>query len=255
MEIRCVTTAFAEIREPILAHHRELSSPIESFLEEHIMGSTHYRIEIGGAVAGFASVYDGFLLTQFAMDGPLRRFGQAAFREVRRLESVRAAYVPTSDGYFLAHALDDYRTLANQAYFFVLGDRVPQASTPSGFALDLATFSDVPAIEAATGDFFDKLERRIVAGEIFLTRRNEETVGYGIFEPSQLSDAASVGMFTLEPFRGQGVGTATIRMLIAKMHERGRRPVAGCWYYNHASKRTLEKAGLVSPTRLFKIGF
>jgi GNAT superfamily N-acetyltransferase len=255
MEIRCVPTDFADIRDAVLARHRELPSPIESFLEEHIMQSRHYRIEIAGAPAGFASIHDGYLLTQFALSGPLRRYSQAAFREVRRLESVRAAYVPTSDGFFLAHALDDHRTLANQAYFFVLGDRVPQARTPSGYALAPATRSDIPSIEAATGDFFDELERRIVAEEIFLTRRDEETVGYGIFEPSQLTDAASVGMFTLESFRGQGVGTSTIRMLIGMMHERGRRPVAGCWYYNHASKRTLEKAGLVSPTRLLNISF
>ncbi len=255
MEIRCVPADFAEIQEAVLAHHRELPSPIESFLEEHIMRSRHYQIEIDGSAAGFASIFDGNRLTQFAMNGPLRRYGQAAFREVRRLETVRAAYVPTNDGFFLAHALDDYRTLANQAYFFVLGDRVPRSTSLSGFTLDPATHSDIPAIEASTGDFFSELERRIDAGEIFVTRRDNEPVGYGIFEPSQLTDAASVGMFTLEPFRGQGVGTATIEMLIATVHQRGHRPVAGCWYYNHASKRTLEKAGLVSPTRLLNISF
>jgi GNAT superfamily N-acetyltransferase len=255
MEIRCVPTAFEGIRDAVLAHHAELPSPIEAFLEEHIMGSTHYRIEIGGEAVGFASIFDGSLMTQFTMGGPLRRYGQAAFREVRRLEFVRAAYVPTSDGFFLAHALDGYRTLANQAYFFVLGDIAPRHVAPPDYSLVPATRSDIPTIQADTGDFFTDLDRRIDAGEILLTRRADETVGYGIFELSQLTDAASVGMFTLDRYRHQGVGTATVRMLIAMMHERGRRPVAGCWYYNHASKRTLENAGLVSPTRLLKIGF
>ena len=255
MEIRCVPTEFEGIREAVLDHHAEMPSPIESFLEDHIMGSTHYRIEIGGVAAGFASVFDGYLLTQFALGGPLRRYGQAAFQEVRRLESVRAAYVPTSDGFFIAHALDDYRTLANQAYFFVLGDREPRPSDLSGYALVPATQANIPTIVAETGDFFANIERHIAAGALFLTQRHDETVAYGIFELSQLSDAASVGMFTREPFRHQGAGTATIRLLIAMMHERGRRPVAGCWYYNHASKRTLEAAGLISPTRLLNVGF
>lgn len=255
MEIRCVQTEFEGIRDAVLAHHAELPSPIEAFLEEHIMGSIHYAIEIDGEKAGFASIFDGYLLTQFAMYGPLRRHGQDAFRAVRRLESVRAAYVPTSDGVFLAHALDDYRSLANQAYFFVLGNTAPRLDAPPEYTLVPATRPDIPAIQSDTGDFFTDLERRLDAGEIFLTRRNDETVGYGIYELSQLTDAASVGMFTLEPYRHQGVGSATISMLIAVMHQRGRRPVAGCWYYNHASKRTLERAGLVSPTRLLNIGF
>jgi hypothetical protein len=34
--------------------------------------------------------------------------------------------------------------------------------------------------------------------------------------------------------------------------QQGRRPIAGCWYYNHLSKKTLEKAGLFSQTRLLK---
>ncbi len=30
---------------------------------------------------------------------------------------------------------------------------------------------------------------------------------------------------------------------------------AGCWYYNHRSKQTLERAGLYSPTRLLRISY
>ena len=28
--------------------------------------------------------------------------------------------------------------------------------------------------------------------------------------------------------------------------------IAGCWYYNHTSKKTLEKAGMLTQTRLLK---
>jgi GNAT superfamily N-acetyltransferase len=81
-------------------------------------------------------------------------------------------------------------------------------------------------------------------------------VGFGVLVPSTLQDAvASIGMFTIAAFRGQGVGMATISLLMDECHKRGIRPVAGCWYFNHGSKRTLERAGMVSRTRLLKIDF
>ena len=58
-------------------------------------------------------------------------------------------------------------------------------------------------------------------------------------------------MFTIEPFRNTGVGTTTIALLMAECSRRGLRPVAGCWYYNHGSKRTLERAA-VTQTRLLR---
>jgi RimJ/RimL family protein N-acetyltransferase len=62
-------------------------------------------------------------------------------------------------------------------------------------------------------------------------------------------------MYTIERFRREGVGTATITLLIDECRRRGLRPVAGCWYYNHRSKRTLERAGMFTATRLLKVGY
>jgi hypothetical protein len=47
----------------------------------------------------------------------------------------------------------------------------------------------------------------------------------------------------------------TIAMLIEECRRRSLRPVAGCWYYNHRSRRTLQRAGMYSPTRLLKIDY
>ena len=87
-----------------------------------------------------------------------------------------------------------------------------------------------------SGDFFEHLERHIAAGELFVTLRDEEPVGFGILVKSMLyEDVASIGMYTIERLRRVGVGTATIAMLIAECRRRSLRPVAGCWYYNHRS--------------------
>ncbi|MFN8540183.1 MAG: hypothetical protein U0232_22225 [Thermomicrobiales bacterium] len=66
---------------------------------------------------------------------------------------------------------------------------------------------------------------------------------------------ASIGMFVIERFRREGAGTATILCCKEECRRRGFRPIAGCWYYNHRSKRTLEQAGMFAGTRLLKVEF
>ena len=47
------------------------------------------------------------------------------------------------------------------------------------------------------GDFFDPIGQRIAAGDLFLTLRRRESVGFGLLERSALyEDVASVGMYT-----------------------------------------------------------
>jgi GNAT superfamily N-acetyltransferase len=246
---------FGEIKPAVRRHLAGLPSAIESFLEEHILASTHYRIDIQGETAGFASIHGGQLITQFALDELYRHLGQQIFARVRRLEQVQSAFVPTCDEFYLSHALDDYRQLAKQAYYFTLSQS-RTLSMPPGFALRPAEQEDVALLRQESGDFFEPVEQRLGRNELFVSLRHDEPVGFGIREVSTLYDnVASIGMFTIERFRRQGVGTATIALLIDECRSRGRRPVAGCWYYNHRSKQTLEKAGMYSATRLLKVEY
>jgi RimJ/RimL family protein N-acetyltransferase len=256
MDVRFVPAAFSDIAPFVRGHHAVLPSPVDAFLEDHIINSRHYQIEVAGEMAGVASIHGQSLITQFAMVGPHRRYGQDAFRELRRLEKVSAAFVPTNDAFYLSHALDDYRQLRKQAFFFVHGRVAPETTPQERYALTPATAADAASIRQEAGEFFSHLDEEIAAGQIFITRRHDEPVGYGVLVRATLyDDVASIGMFTREAFRNQGVGTATIELLVAECVTRNLRPVAGCSYYNHASKRTLERAGMVSPTRLLKIAF
>jgi GNAT superfamily N-acetyltransferase len=253
LDPRFEAATFAEIEEAVRRHLAALPSAIDSFLEDHILASSYYRITADGEPAGFASIHGGSLITQFALAEPYRRHGQQIFLRLRRLEQVTSAFVPTCDEFYLAHALDDYRQLAKQAYFFAEG---PDRPSPGSASLHLATSEDVALIREESGDFFQVIDEGITAGTLFVTERDGQPVGFGVLETSRLyPDIASIGMFTIERFRSQGVGTATIALLRAECHRRGIRPVAGCWYYNHASKRTLERAGMYSPTRLLRMEY
>jgi GNAT superfamily N-acetyltransferase len=256
METHFAPVVFAEIGEATRRHLGALPSAIDSFLEDHILASNHYRIVVAGETAGFASIYEERLITQFALAELYRRCGQALFGELRRMEQVRSAFVPTCDEFFLAHALDDYRQLAKQAYFFAAPSDVGEAAASDRYSMRPAAIDDANFVRQESGDFFEHLERHIAAGELFVTLRDEEPVGFGILVKSMLyEDVASIGMYTIERLRRVGVGTATIAMLIAECRRRSLRPVAGCWYYNHRSRQTLQRAGMYSPTRLLKVDY
>jgi GNAT superfamily N-acetyltransferase len=254
MKIQFTPVAFGAVADAVRAHLAALPSPVDSFIEQHILASRHYRIALDDAAAGFCSVHGESLITQFALDAPHRRHGQAAFQLARRLESVQAAFAPTCDEFFLSHAIDDCRQIDRQAYLF---QALPGAYPPTPeIQVRAAGPEDLPAIRAGSGSFFDPVEANVGEGDLYIAERAGGYVGFGIIDRSELyADVASVGMYTLEAARRTGVGTATIRALIAECRRAGLRPVAGCWHYNHRSKQTLEAAGMFSASRLLRISY
>ncbi len=253
--LRFIPIPFDQIEHEVMAHLASLPPVTDSFHEEHVISANHYQIIVDDSVAGFASIHKESAITQFTLSEPYRHLGQPVFARLRRHEHVQSALVPTNDQFFLAHALDDYRQLAKQACFFALAStRV--LPIPSGNTIRLAVVSDLDLIRKETGDFFETPEQHVAKGEISIVERDCEVAGFGVMEMSRLyQKTASIGMFTVERFRNHGVGATTIALLIGECQQRGVRPVAGCWYYNHSSKRTLEKAGMYSPTRYLKVEY
>ena len=256
MEPRFEAATLAAIADQVHDHLATLPAAIDSFLEDQILASNHYRVVLDGEPAGFASVHGEGLITQFALDDRFRVHGQRVFRAARRLEQVREALVPACDNFFLSHALDEYRTLAMQAHFFATAPSRRTRPAPERGTLRLALPSDRDEIRDGSGDFFGDIDRFIAQESLFLLVRDGTVAGYGLMEVSSLQDGvASIGMFTREEFRRQGVGSATISLLMEVCDRRGVRPIAGCWYYNHNSRRTLERAGMYPATRLLRVGF
>lgn len=256
MPVRFARVAISDLHDEISQHLDSLPGPIDSFLEDHVRDSKHYVISVLGTRVGFASIHAGTLITQFSLEPGYQRFGQAAFQGLRKLENVGAAFVPTCDEFYLSHAIDDYRQLAKQAYFFEARSSTSIAAESHQCSLRRATGADEDVIRARSGELFGDVGKRLERGELFLTDRAGTCVGFGVMVKSEFQrGVASVGMFTLEPFRCTGVGAATIALLIEECSRLGMRPVAGCWYYNHSSKRTLERAGMITKTRLLRVEY
>jgi GNAT superfamily N-acetyltransferase len=241
-----------EIQDLIQDYVSLLQSPFDAFLEEHILNSTFYLIEINGETVGYYAIFNEDLLTQFYLKKSMYSKSQEVFTQVLDTHPISSIFVTTSDEFCLSTVLDQDFKQTKQAYFFqdsqipVLEEKLFQ----SGF-LRKAEQSDVERIIAISQDFFDRLDERIEDGEIFVFMKENHLLGVGIIEKSKMQQGyASVGMFVNEEFRKQGIGRTIIYHLKEWCYQNQLKPICGCWYYNTHSKLTLESAGMVSKTRL-----
>lgn len=245
-----------EAIENIKQHLNSLPSAIDTFLEGYILGSAHYEIELDGKKAGFTAIHQEKLISQFFLASEYRRYGQKVFTAIKSLEKVQAAFVSTCDEFFLSHVLDEYQHIGKQAYFFAAPSNIPDTSELS-YVLRSAIESDTAYISSAH-IFGDEhmVQSKVANQELYITLSGEDVVGCGIIEKSKLLESkANIGMFVSEKHRQKGIGTATLKLLIAECQKQSLSPIAGCAYSNHLSKKTLERSGMFTQTRLLKVEF
>ncbi len=245
----------SEIQYLIEEYIQGLSAPFDSFLEEHILASTFYKILEGSRIVGYYAIHNNGLLTQFYISRPYQMSSQRMFSHVLESNSVNALFVPTCDELFMSLAIDKDFTINKQAYFFQDNQSgIVESNLSNDESFRAANLEDLQQIQQICGDFLDQYERRIAHGELFTYYRDSVLLGIGVVGNSKMiKGIASIGMFTNEGYRKQGIGRVIILLLRKWCDEQGIKPVSGCWYYNEASKRTLESAGMVTKTRLLNI--
>lgn len=252
--IKCT---FSEIQEFVNEYQVLLSSPMDSFLEDHVIESEHFLITIDENKIGYFSIHNKTLLTQFYINKDHRYLSQEIFFKVKKMQNICYAFASTGDEFFLSHALDDYKSIEKQAYFFKdSGVLIEKEKIDNSLSIKVAEICDTDEILKESGDFFDNVNESILNEEIYIIRKENDIVGFGIIEKGIIMKGyASIGMYTVERFRQNGIGRNILLLLKEIVYNNNMKPLAGCWYYNHNSKKTLESAGMYSDTRLLKIGY
>ena len=244
-----------DVQHLIQEYIHTLSSPFDSFLEEHILKSTFYVILDDLEKVGYYAIHNNQLLTQFFIRRSYQKHAQELFNQVINNHSVKSIFVPTCDELFISLALDKEFTFTKQAYFFQ--DSQVNISENDSLKTDifgLAMLDQLLQIQQMCGDFLDRYEERIEKDELFTYYRGPLLLGIGVLEKSKMLDGfASIGMYTNETYRKQGIGRNIILKLKTWCYDHELKPICGCWYYNESSKKTLESAGMVTRTRLLNI--
>ncbi len=246
------------IRESVQRYYAEHNILADAFWEDHVRKSNFYRMEQGGAVIGWFAVYAESILTLFWVCPEYADAAQELFFRARKYESVREAFVPTGDEFFLGLAMDYYTAVEKQAYFFRYTQREARDTIPNIVFTPADLVKDAESLNRAEGFFDDDLKniRSGVAETLFLAKQNGTFVGFGVAEYAAiLPGFASIGMYVLREHRQKGIACGILTALQDMVKTRGLTPISGCWYYNHNSKKSLESAGAYAASRLLRFHF
>ena len=144
------------------------SSPIDSFLEEHLLESVFWRIVREGSEIGSCAIHNGLLLTQFHIVGGARRYSQALFDDTLNHYKLTAALIPTCDEFFLSHALDRQVGIKKQAFFFIDNEGM-QSALDFRVKYRQAVPADIPSLSDISNSIIDDPRESIPVSYTHLT--------------------------------------------------------------------------------------
>jgi GNAT superfamily N-acetyltransferase len=249
------------VAEDVAGYVRRNAVLVESYWEEHMLTANHYRFVRDGHAIGSFAIHGGSALWFFCVAPEAAARAQELFARAKRYEQVTHAMVPAGDAFFLGHALDCSARIEKQAYFSLYTNAPPP---PGAHRVVLRRVDpDGEADRAALarcGDFFAQELPQLRAGakhlRVDVAEQEGAPVGFGVVERGRiLPEISSIGMYVLEEHRRRGVGAAILRALRDRERAAGREPRSGCWYYNHDSKKTQERAGAYMASRLLRVSF
>ncbi len=237
----------------LAAYLQGIKGVLDSFWEEKLIKGRVYGILSEGRLIGFFSIYQENTLTSFYLQPDAYPLEEDAFRAATRQEFVKQALVATGDEYFLSLCMDLAKGVERQAFFF---QKKAHGAMANEIELTVASQMDLNAVIQNSEDFFEDPGGQIRRKEIFLAKKSDELVGFGVYERGKLREEfVSIGMYVIPAHRCQGLGTRILRRLQEIAVAEGLEPIAGCWVWNHASKKTLERAGMGAVARYMKVSF
>ncbi|MDO4355361.1 MAG: hypothetical protein Q4E13_02465 [Clostridia bacterium] len=240
-----------------------LPGVIDDFFEQHVLEAIPYAIRMDGIAVGFFALYPeqaGHRITAFSLEERYWAESQRLFARILDAYSVTRAYVVTHDELFLSLCMDVQVGVEPQAYFF--DGRVAGEVAAPRFGrecLSKVLPDELPAMYAATGDFFDDMGAQgAIEGryQFWKLAQDGEVLGYGVTVPLWLREGTvACGEITLPQHRHKGVARSMQLHLGDWARENGLTPVGGCWFRNEASRNTFYSAGKYSRTRLLNVRF
>ena len=255
-------TSLAGVAKLRQQYIQSLSGRPEPFLEELVScAPSVYAVFHLDEICGYFCVSPKGTLLQFYVTEAYLNVAQEIFSEMLSGEYIEKALVLTRDRVALSVTLECMREVAVDSYVFEEGEHLPTISIEfEDISFRKATLRDVPAIREACGDFHDflhyTLEGSIASGDIFVLLSGGVVLGTGVigakdFQPPYVD----IGMCVNEAYRNRKVGSYIISLLRQECHRQGWISGASCKRENIASKKTLEKAGLISKDRILRLSF
>ena len=239
-------------------HMKSLFSPPDSWLEEALLKSSIYRFVIDGDAIGYCAADEETLRFFYVSDKYYRYAAGLLEKAVQELE-IKTVTGITQDS-ALCTLLGEWDFRMERDAFIFCDSTAKSPEKAKGAVFRKAEPSDCESIREFSGSFFDDescgfkcMEQRIEAGTMFvLENAGGEIMAGGIIEYGRIcTDCVSIGMFTNPQHRRKGAARTILVCLKEYVYSIGKEPVAGCWYYNTLSRKSLESAGMRAASFVF----
>ena len=252
-DIRFFQADFESNSAFIAKYKKQISIPYDDFLEDFIIESALYSIEIESQQCGFFGI-NNKRLTILYIDDIYFSKGVRIFEKIKETYALKDAFIPTTDIAALSIVLENHKDIKIQALHF---SDTARSVRPAEFGKDyfrLAKMADLDEIQGFAEDFLDTYEDVIEKKELYVLEKEKEMLGIGIVVRNKIMEnCISIGVLTKKSKRKLGVGRSIILHLKSIAYEMGLTPVAGCWYYNAESRLTLESAGYITKSKLLRV--
>ncbi|MBI9010888.1 MAG: GNAT family N-acetyltransferase [Clostridiales bacterium] len=258
MDIKFKQCEWDEISNRVESYFIDNNITVDSYWEDHVMNSNHYKIMCEEELIGFFAIFNKSLITLFNMTPNYAKYAQSIFARIKRYEQVTSAFVSTGDEFLLSHAVDDFVKLEKQAYFSIYTEK--DTKDKKTLELEQIDGNTDESIFKLAHDYFDEDIEKIKKGldyyRLYKIKHENKLIGFGVVEYGRvIKNMASVGMYVVEEHRQKGYGSNILKTLQTLVENEGYIARSGCWYYNHNSKKSMEAAGTYSKTRLLKFFF
>ena len=259
----CTVSSMDELKELRAAYEMGLPFAQDLNIEENIWDCRYYKLEYDSRMVGYACIDSVKTLWEFYLADEACIHGQEIFKYLIDGSYITAAECKTYDYLLLSMCHDYQKSAEGSAYLF--RDYVePSNNSKTRFeevTFRMARMEDYECLEELNRidgevDFFHNLKGEISNQEVLIFLKGANVVGAGTFKMIWKNwNYRDIGMVVAKDYRRQGIGTFILLTLKEYCQAHDFIPVAGCWYYNLSSKRTLERAGFISKHRVLRFIF
>jgi len=242
------TSSLVENKEFLEEYLQSLSVPMDSYLEDHLEKAVIYSILVDDSHVGFLGLVETTMWFLFVTKTQVQHAAGAFEAAVQEFKVVDV-YFQTQDVLMVSLVMDWEFDKKKSAYFFEDAYQIAPPSLPyTDVEFVAATKADLAHIQQETNNFFDESDLKL--GTIYMLRSGDNLLGCGISVPGRYcKEYTSIGMVTCANYRRQGVGKYILWQLKELSYQQGLKPIAGCWYYNTLSRKSLQSVGFITRAR------
>lgn len=242
----------------IFMYFQKLDCAIDDYYRKVVLAeASAYEVALDSQKIGFCMIDENQTLVLWDFHDEAMTHAQAWMEEMLKDLRFHSALVSTRQSRFLSLSLEFQESIEVESYLFDMQAALPVVGCP----LEDAWFSeaeekDLEGCKAIVGEPYEGYLKELQNNHgVYAIYQSDRVICMGeLRQNTILPRFADLGMATHNDFRGKGLATCMVSRLLEEARQRGLNANAACNFDNLASKRTLEKAGMMATHRMLRIG-